>query len=175
MSATMVTVEYMNQMLAEQRRLFTIELEEKLAEQRRLFQIELEQKLADQRRLFQIELQEKLAEQRQLFQIELQEELVEQRRRLDAHWSKILAEQQKTIVKRFQHSAREGIEIYSTNTDRGLCQEVAITECSICLGPDSNCRTKCQHDFHVDCIHQWIDSCSYLCLTCPMCREFLYE
>ena len=121
MSSTMVTVEYMNQMLAEQRRLFNIELRNALAQQK--------------------------AE-------------------IDAYWGKILAETEKRIVARFQHAAKEGITSYSQPT---------AADCCICLEYNSNCKTRCDHDFHINCIYRWIDSESFLCLTCPMCRTFLYE
>lgn len=52
-------------------------------------------------------------------------------------------------------------------------------ECSICLGEMteiSRCAIlQCQHLFHLQCIHQWIDSDEESSLLCPLCRQAIFQ
>ena len=44
--------------------------------------------------------------------------------------------------------------------------------CAICLTgvePDHNIKTKCNHSFHKDCLHKWLD----IKENCPYCRNTL--
>jgi hypothetical protein len=47
-------------------------------------------------------------------------------------------------------------------------------ECSICLSnenrDDNIIETKCNHRFHKNCIHTWINTHNHNYQTCPICR-----
>lgn len=47
-------------------------------------------------------------------------------------------------------------------------------ECSICLEtlePSETYRTKCNHDYHKECINSWMTSKETNILVCPICRH----
>jgi hypothetical protein len=41
------------------------------------------------------------------------------------------------------------------------------SDCNICLSVESNCKTKCNHEYCYDCINTWYSKNT----TCPMCRD----
>ena len=41
--------------------------------------------------------------------------------------------------------------------------------CSICLLPDVNCKTDCNHLFHRNCLQQWAEVNN----VCPYCRSMI--
>merc|ERR1719421_1147239 len=56
--------------------------------------------------------------------------------------------------------------------------------CAICLADldrrDGVCRTQCEHDFHRECLEEWVQSTTFVSrdtgeqwATCPLCREHL--
>ncbi|CAF1386308.1 unnamed protein product [Rotaria sordida] len=63
---------------------------------------------------------------------------------------------------------------------RSLNKDIEFqSECSICLSSmdqKSTCSIlPCQHIFHTECIHGWIDSEGQTSLQCPMCRKPIFE
>jgi len=51
------------------------------------------------------------------------------------------------------------------------------TSCSICLtdmvGTQTVCRAPCGHDFHLDCLEEWVTQSRTRSVNCPLCRESL--
>ena len=65
---------------------------------------------------------------------------------------------------------------YNSTNDPAAADMTSSGECSICLmdfkSEDRISRPKaCQHEFHFDCLHQWLE----LKDTCPCCRENLFQ
>lgn len=53
--------------------------------------------------------------------------------------------------------------------------EFSVSQCAVCLtalqrGEDV-CRTPCNHDFHRDCLEEWVLSRRSRSADCPLCRE----
>ena len=53
---------------------------------------------------------------------------------------------------------------YQTEEENQYTYDIA--ECSICLGNDPNFVTTCNHNYHDDCLKDWIKAHD----SCPMCR-----
>lgn len=52
------------------------------------------------------------------------------------------------------------------------CHYKMTTNCPICLESlDKIYTTSCNHEFHEDCINQWLETTN----TCPMCRHILID
>jgi hypothetical protein len=55
----------------------------------------------------------------------------------------------------------------------------SIENCTICLLPmdkKNKCSIlPCQHIFHIECIHGWIDADEETSLQCPICRKAIFE
>mmetsp|Transcript_16917 Transcript_16917/g.29734 ORF Transcript_16917/g.29734 Transcript_16917/m.29734 type:complete len:203 (+) Transcript_16917:54-662(+) len=60
-----------------------------------------------------------------------------------------------------------------THAIRNLASGETVEQCAICLGMETGkqgfCRTRCDHDFHKDCLTQWLEKSR----ACPCCREEL--
>lgn len=56
--------------------------------------------------------------------------------------------------------------------ENGLTDEKNENEkCSICLDDKTDCKTKCGHIFHYDCLKEWIQNNKPLNKNCPYCRQ----
>jgi hypothetical protein len=57
--------------------------------------------------------------------------------------------------------------------DEKLCKSLEDLECSVCLKnfeiKDTICITKCNHNYHKECISKWFE----LNNTCPLCRKHI--
>ncbi|CAE8723886.1 unnamed protein product, partial [Polarella glacialis] len=51
----------------------------------------------------------------------------------------------------------------------------SLAQCAVCLGElvvgDDVVRTPCGHDFHLECLEEWVVSKRYNSAGCPLCRE----
>lgn len=71
----------------------------------------------------------------------------------------------KKIVRKL--TLRERLINYGLNDEKNENEK-----CSICLEKQTDCKTKCGHVFHIECLKEWIRNDSK---DCPYCRQQIFN